>query len=403
MKRSGTADLPLHPGKVPHWLAHRMAALGKAITIAILEEYGREEFLRRLSDPFWFQAFGSVLGMDWHSSGITTSVMGALRKSLNPLSSELGIYICGGRGKHSRKTPEQLIEISQKEGLNSTELVRASKLSAKVDNSCINDGFQLYLHSFVLSVDGTWAVVQQGMNNRNGMARRYHWHSPSFSSFVSNPHSGISGKNLGNIMNLSDQRAQKAQYAIVDFLKAPVTSQLKELRHLSMARPHQITAKEVNSKRLGATLALAHEGKFKQFTDTLLTPGIGPRTVQSLALVSEVIYGEAIRFDDPARFAFAHGGKDGAPFPVPTKTYDETIAFLNKSLQKAKSDTSEKLQGFKKLHQLQKLVEKQCHYNADIEKVISQEWKNSHKYGGRTIHGFVSKPISKEPEQLSFL
>lgn len=409
MKRSGTADLPLHPGKVPHWLGKRMAALGRSITIAIVEEYGRDEFLRRMSDPFWFQAFGSVLGMDWHSSGITTSVMGALRKALNPMSDELGIYICGGRGKYSRKTPDELEAISQQQGLNGKELVQASKLSAKVDNCCIDDGFQLYLHSFILTREGRWSVVQQGMNNQNGMARRYHWHSPQITSFVSDPHSGISGRNLGEILNLSDSRALPAQNAIVDFLSAPVQSQMKELRHLTMARPHQITEKEVNSKRLATTLALAHDGAYKNFTDALLTPGVGPHTVQSLALVSEVVYGAPSRFEDPARFAFAHGGKDGAPFPVPTKVYDETIAFMDRCLQKAKSDESEKKTGFKKLHQLQKLIEEHTNYDICVEKVIEKEWRESHRYGGRTIHGYVKKSSTApknegyDSEQLSFL
>lgn len=408
MKRSGSADLPLHPGRVPHWLGKRMASLGRAITVAIVEEYGRDEFLRRISDPFWFQAFGSVLGMDWHSSGITTSVMGALKRSLNPLSQELGIFICGGRGKHSLQTPNELLQIAQQEELSGTELVKASKLSAKVDNCCINDGFQLYLHSFILTKEGNWSVVQQGMNNSNGMARRYHWHSPDLSSFVSNPHSGISGKHLGEILNLSDQRARPAHKAIVNFLQAPVESQLQEFRHLAMSRAHQITEKEVNSKRLGATLALAHEQNLRSFSEALLTPGIGPRTVQSLALVSEVIYGAPTRFDDPARFAFAHGGKDGAPFPVPTKVYDETIEFLNRNLSKAKGAESEKREGFKKLHSLQKYIERQNKYHADIPAVIEHEWKNAHRYDGRTIKGFTPPnstppPELRPPEQLRFL
>lgn len=408
MRRSGSADLPLHPGRVPHWLGKRMASLGRAITIAIVEEYGRDEFLKRISDPFWFQAFGSVLGMDWHSSGITTSVMGALKKSLNPISDELGIYICGGRGKHSLKTPDELLSLSNQHNFNGTELVRASKLSAKVDNCCINDGFQLYLHSFILTKEGNWSVVQQGMNNSNGMARRYHWHSPKVDSFVSNPHSGISGEHLGEIQNLSDLRAEDARTSIVDFLQAPVESQLKEFRHLVMAKPHQISEKEVNSKRLGATLALAHDKKLRSFSEALLTPGIGPRTMQSLALVSEVVYGAPTRFDDPARFAFAHGGKDGAPFPVPTKVYDETIEFLNKNLSRAKGDESDKREGFKKLHSLQKVIEKHGNYNADIPSVIESEWRNSHKYGGRTIKGYVKPnspvpPELKPPQQLSFL
>lgn len=334
--------------------------------------------------------------------------MGALKKSLNPIADDLGIFICGGRGKHSRKTPEELLHLSEQHNFQGDTLVRASKLSAKVDNCCIHDGFQLYLHSFILTKEGKWSVVQQGMNCNNSMARRYHWHSPNITSFVSNPHSGISGKHLGEIQNLSDLRAQDARSAIVDFLQAPVESQLKEFRHLVMAKPHQISEKEVNSKRLGATLALAHDKKLRSFSEVLLTPGIGPRTVQSLALVSEVVYGTPTRFDDPARFAFAHGGKDGAPFPVPIKVYDETINFLNRNLTKARGEVSDKRAGFKKLHSLQKLIEKHGDYNADIPSVIESEWRNSYRYGGRTIKGFAQPKSSipqelKPPQQLSFL
>jgi hypothetical protein len=187
MKRSGSADLPLHYGHVPPWLAERMAKLGLAITEAIITEYGRAEILRRLSDPFWFQSLGAVMGMDWHSSGITTSVMAALKRAINPHSKELGIYICGGKGRHSKQTPAELLAISERTGLNGDYLVRCSKLSAKVDNTAIQDGFQLYLHSFILSSEGEWAVVQQGMSNHSSTARRYHWHSPAITSFVEEP------------------------------------------------------------------------------------------------------------------------------------------------------------------------------------------------------------------------
>ena len=291
MKRSGTADLPLHGGHVPQWLAARMSTLGREIISALVLEFGPSEVLTRMSDPFWFQAFGSVLGMDWHSSGITTSVMGALKRAINPVSNDIGIYICGGRGNHSRKTPLELEEYSFRKGLNGDTLVRASRLSAKVDNTCIQDGFSLYLHSFLVTDTGEWAVVQQGMNPETKMARRYHWHSPAVRSFVSDPHAAIIGKNMGNLLNLSDSRAKKARGGIIEFLQQHPDKQQHELRKLTMPRSHQIRSRDVNNKRLGAIMALAYEKQFASFPEVLLINGVGPRTLQSLALVSEIIYG----------------------------------------------------------------------------------------------------------------
>lgn len=403
MKRSGTADLPLHGGKVPQWLGERMTEIGGAIIEVIVEEYGPEEVLTRLSDPFWFQALGSVMGMDWHSSGITTSVMGALKRAINPISRELGLYVCGGRGRYSRKTPQELLDHSDRKGLKGNELVLASKLSAKVDNSCVQDGFNLYLHSFVVSDTGQWAVIQQGMNNETAMARRYHWHSASVRSFVSDPHTAIVGLNQGAIINLSDSRAEDARTGIVEFLRQPPDRQLREMRHLVMDKHHQVTSAYVDSKRLGAVLAMAYEKQFKKFTDALMLKGVGPRTLQSLALVSEVIYGASSRFDDPARFSFAHGGKDGAPFPVPLKVYDESIAVLKDAVKKAKIDRTEKLNSLKKLGLLTRIIEERFDPRADLKKVVRYEMKHSYKYGGRTVKGPV-KPLhnsKQDVEQLS--
>jgi hypothetical protein len=400
MHRSGTADLPLHSGKVPQWLADRMSAIGTSIIAAIIEEYGTDEVLTRLSDPFWFQALGCVMGMDWHSSGITTSVMGALKRGLNPIAHDLGLYICGGRGKYSRQTPQELLAISMREGLDGDLLVKASKLSAKVDNTCIQDGFSIYLHTFIIARTGRWAVVQQGMNEESGMARRYHWHSAAVRSFVSDPHTGVIGENVGSIINLSDSRADKAQNSIVDFSHLSPDKQLQEFRHLIMARPHDIKPEHVNSKRLGAVMALAHEKQFSKFTDFLMQEGVGPRTIQSLALVSEVIYGAPSRFDDPARFAFAHGGKDGVPFPVPLKTYDESITILKNAVGKARMGQRERLDSLNKLHKITLSIEKNCDPFADVSKIITHEKRNSYRYGGRTVKGFA-KPPAIDGEQLS--
>jgi hypothetical protein len=385
MKRSGIADLPLHYGHVPDWLANRMTMMGRSITTAIIQEFGQSEFLSRLSDPFWFQALGCVMGMDWHSSGITTSVIGALKRAINPISSELGIYVCGGRGKYSRQTPFEIEKISEKTGLDSTSLVMASKLSAKVDNTCVQDGFSLYLHGFFLSVKGEWAVVQQGMNDLTTTARRYHWHSASVKSFVDDPQSGIEGPNLGSIVNLSDSRSFKAREGIVDFLKNHPEKQLKELRHLTMDRSHEVKPEHVDSKRLGAVLALAYERQFSEFIDALMLPGVGPRTIQALSLVSEVIYGAPVRFEDPARFSFAHGGKDGHPFPVPLKIYDESINVMKAAINKSRVDQSIKVDSLRKLHAFCLYVENNYDPVADVGKVIEHEIKHSKQWGGRTV------------------
>jgi hypothetical protein len=333
MHRSGYADLPLHYGHVPPWLAQRMSKLGGAILEAILLDYGKAEVIKRFSDPFWFQALGCVLGMDWHSSGITTSVLGALKKSVNPKSKEYGIYICGGKGKYSRQTPAELAVIANNTGLNGDSLIRASKLSAKVDNTAIQDGFQLYLHSFILADTGEWSVVQQGMNDTSGLARRYHWHSEQLSSFVETPHTFICGDNKGLILNLTAAEAGPTKQGVLSIALEGPGRMIPEIKRVIMPNHHDVQAKDVDIKRLGSVLALAHEKGVQNFESLLLTEGLGPRTLQSLVLVSEVIHGTPSRFTDPARFSFAHGGKDGHPFPVPVKVYDETIATLKTALQ----------------------------------------------------------------------
>jgi hypothetical protein len=341
MKRSGVADLPLHGGRVPAWLAERMTTLGTAIVEAVVYEYGASELLTRLSDPFWFQALGSVMGMDWHSSGITTSVMGALKRGLNPRASELGLYICGGRGRHSRRTPDELRALADRLGLDGEALVRTSRLTARVDNNAIADGFQIYLHTFVLSRTGEWAVVQQGLNEASRTARRYHWHSASVRDFVASPHTAIVGEHTGVIQNLVDTRAKPAQDALLAIVHERPDAVLRDVRTLVMPRHHDVRAADVDSKRLGAVLAAAYERDLRDFASLLLLENLGPRTLQSLALVAEVVHGTPTRFDDPARFSFAHGGKDGHPFPVPLQTYDGTIDVLRRSLARARAGESD--------------------------------------------------------------
>jgi len=399
MKRSGTADLPLHYGKVPAWLYERMSALGLSIVEVILADYGPDEVLRRLADPFWFQSLGCVLGMDWHSSGITTSVMGALKRAINPQAASLGIYICGGKGKFSKDTPTELLRIADHTGLPGNELVRASKLSAKVDNTSIQDGYQLYLHNFIVSDKGNWTVVQQGMHDHNGTARRYHWHSANMQSFIDNPHTGIEGLSQGTILNLTDTQAAPNRQGILDISHEDPTKILQEFTHLVMPTRHDIRSSDVDLKRLGALLYVTREMPLDNFEDLLLLKGVGPRTMQSLALVSEVIHGAPARFRDPARFAFAHGGKDGHPFPVPLDIYDDSIQILKKGIEKSKLGNSDKLQSIHTLHEI--ILQAETHFTPkfDVQQVIEQERRDSWKYGGMTCEG-KAKPYPQD-NQLS--
>jgi hypothetical protein len=392
MKRSGSADLPLHYGYVPKWLADRMAKLGLAITEAIILEFGKEEVLRRLSDPFWFQSLGAVMGMDWHSSGITTSVMGALKRAINPHAKTLGIYICGGKGKFSKETPAELLKIGNTTGLNATELVRCSKLSAKVDNTAIQDGFQLYTHNFIVSDTGQWTVVQQGMQPDSKTARRYHWHSDNIRSFVEEPHTGICGINQGMILNLTDESANITRDSILKITHDKPELIMKEFQQLLMPSHHDVQASDVNLKRLGSILWLAFEQHPDNFEELLLLNGVGPRTIQSLTLVSEVIHGTPSRFKDPARFSFAHGGKDGHPFPVPTKVYDETIQTLQTAVHKAKLGANDKAEAIKKLHQIAARAEKDFVPNSNFNELIEKERNDSWKYGGQTVFGKAKPP-----------
>ena len=385
--------------------------LGTLITESLVENFGPEEVLVRLSDPLWFQSFGAVMGMDWHSSGITTSVMYALKRGLNPRAKELGIYVCGGRGKYSRMTPDELLQIAGQEGLNGDELVRDSKLVAKVDNNAVQDGFQLYQHNFILTRSGQWAVVQQGMNAAQKKARRYHWCSSDLRSFVEEPHTAVVGENRGKILNLTDTAADKARDSILEMSHEEPERLIKEItqigkpaseiillqngqpslfpelqpRSIEMPAHHEVLAQDVDLKRLGGVLATAYESQPKDFESLLLTPGLGPRTLQSLALVSEVIYGTPSRFTDPARFSFAHGGKDGHPFPVPLKIYDESIRILRDSIEKSKLGYKDKSDCIRRLHQTALNIEKNCAPQVDFDAAIKFEREHSKEWDGKTV------------------
>ena len=401
MKKSGTADIPLYSGPIPGWLFDRMTTLGGAIAEAILVEKGHDEFLRRLSDPFWFQSFGAVLGMDWNSSGVTTAVMGALKRSLNPRSHELGLYVCGGKGKHSLQTPTELVAVGDKTGLDGNYLARCSRLSAKVDNTAVQDGFQLYLHSFVVSQSGNWSVVQQGMNTEgeSAQARRYHWHSEGLHSFVDEPHAAVCGTSQGTILNLVAKEAKPSQAAMLQLVGEEPERMIREIKQLVMSTHKDVRAKDVDLKRLGSILWLAQEKAPADFENLLLLQGLGPRTLQSLALVSEVIHGTPSRFSDPARFSFAHGGKGGRPFAVPTTVYDETIQTLKMSVEQAKLGETDRQQALKKLTSMAQEAEKNFIPDPNSEQafadLLKKERDDSWQYGGRSIHGPSQPPSDK--------
>jgi hypothetical protein len=394
MGRTGSASLPLHGGRVPQWLATRMASLGRVMVEAMVHHYGRDEFLRRLSHPFWFQSFGAVMGMDWHSSGITTSVLGALKRGLAPIQDELGIYVCGGRGRHSRRTPDELRAISDRKGLDGDGLVRASRLVAKVDSAAVQDGYQLYLHGFIVTADGHWTVVQQGMNGAEKTARRYHWLSEGLQSFVDEPHTGIDGQPKGEIINLTDHRAERSRDAQVTLSREPgvVLRELHRFRsrapHLRMPDHHEVTVSDVLLTRMAATLDAAAARGPEDFADLLLVPGVGARTVEALALVAEVMHGAPSRFRDPARFSYAHGGKDGHPFPVPLAVYDQTLTVLRHAVTQAKLGNEERLEALARLDRESRRLEKVASMSPEeFERLLARENERSASYGGRSVAG----------------
>jgi hypothetical protein len=407
-QRTGTANLPLHGGHVPLWLSTRMAALGRVIAEAIVHEYGRDELLLRLAHPFWFQSFGAVMGMDWHSSGITTSVIGALKRGLAPVQHELGVYVCGGKGAHSRRTPQELLDMGETTGIDAASLVRSSRLVAKIDSAAVQDGFNLYLHAFIATKDGHWCVVQQGMNDRLGEARRYHWQSEGLPGFFESPHAAIEGRNVGAIVNLADVRAERNRAAGLELVRRgpdPMISVLRRSRHagnlalslfpeteilresvphLQLPQHHEVRTSDVMLKRLHGTLAAAAELGPKDFADLLLIPGVGARTIEALAFVAEVVHGAPSRFLDPARFSLAHGGKDGHPFPVPIKVFDQTIRLLKAAVSRAKLGATESLAAIKRLDTQARALESRVS-GPSFEEFIAAERAKAPTLGGRTV------------------
>lgn len=404
---------------MPKWLGDRMTRLGAVMCEAIIHHYGRDELLRRLAHPFWFQSFGAVMGMDWHSSGITTSVVGALKRGLTPLSGELGIHVCGGRGAHSRKTPHELEAIGQRVGFDGAGLATVSRLVAKVDSAAVQDGFDLYLHGFIVTDDGRWVVVQQGMNGDSKVARRYHWLSEGLKSFVDQPHAAIEGAHQGEIVNLTDRRADASRQGQLNLLQdlgpdrilsefaalqrgaEPPRRQEPEqplLPHLVMPAHHDVRESDVVMHRLHGNIAAAADRGPTDFAELLLVPGVGARTVRALALVAEVVHGAPCRFSDPGRFSLAHGGKDRHPFPVPLKVYDETIGVLKSAMQKAKLGRDEEIGALRRLDDQSRQVERYV-TGPSLKEIVAGEFDQSHLLGGRSVFGWEAAPDTAPAER----
>lgn len=395
-----------------------MTRLGAVITEAIVQHYGRDELFRRLANPFWFQSFGAVMGMDWHSSGITTSVLGALKRGLTPLSGELGIHVCGGRGAQSRKTPGELLDIGDRVGIDGASLATKSRLIAKVDSAAVQDGFDLYLHGFIVADDGKWVVVQQGMNGERRQARRYHWLSEGLTSFLDSPHAAIEGREQGEIINLADRRAEHSRNEQLDLLSSigpdgiirefnALERQAEEkikpelqpmLPYLIMPAHHDVREEDVNMRRLHGNLAAAADRGPVDFQELLLTPGVGARTVKALAMVAEVVHGAPCRFSDPARFSLAHGGKDRHPFPVPLKVYDETIGVMKSAVRKGRLGRDEELSALRRLDDQSRMLERYV-TGPDLKEIVAGEFDRSFSYGGRSVFGWEPPSETADSDQ----
>jgi hypothetical protein len=353
--KTGTANLPLHSGKAPRYLFERMVRLGREISLIIVEEYGPLELMRRLADPFWFQALGCALGYDWHSSGLTTVVCGALKVAWQPISDEMGVFIAGGKGATSRKTPGEIEALGPKLQVSPDGLIYASRMSAKVDNNALQDDYQIYHHTFVFDRSGRWAVVQQGMNQETGWARRYHWLSESVMDFVQEPHAGIISAARTrplNMVALESDAARQASVSLAAEKPWKNLAELKKLQHLELPRRHEVLLADINPDRIGSSLTTAYEAQPQNYEQLLGLKNVGPKTIRALALLSEVIHGAKASFRDPARFSYAHGGKDGHPYPVDRQTYDQSIHTLREAIRRAKVGDRERLEAIKRLNGL---------------------------------------------------
>ena len=395
MINAGTMGLPLHFGKMPAWFTEKMGLMGNAIVESVVDNYGKSEVLTRMSDPNWFQALGAVMGMQWNSSGVTAAVLGSLKPKVNPKAQDLGLYILGGKGKYGWSVPNQVQRLSDKHSLNGDELVKSSQLTRRVDNNAVQDGYNLYQQYFILSDEGEWTSITQGMNTDTRRARRYHWHSPSVRSFVDTPHTGIVGKKGKPVLNLTDSKADMLRTNMVGLTKEKPADVLDTYRGITMPNRHDVREKDVNMTRLGSVLNMAYNRDIDNFEDLVMMKGVGPRTLKSLAMVSEVVHGDASRFEDPARFSFAIGGKDGRPHPIDTKAMDETIEMLQTSVDKSKLGDKDKSKAIKRLHRACVDNEKGASPISFLEDLMDFEWNHAENNGGKTFMGDVKKGVTR--------
>ncbi|MDB3967115.1 DUF763 domain-containing protein [Porticoccaceae bacterium] len=396
MINAGSIGMPLHFGKVPGFLTERMGNMGDAIVESILTNYGKSELLSRMSDPNWFQALGAVMGMHWNSSGVTAVTLGALKRKLNPKSHELGVYILGGKGKQMTYTPRQITKVSDRHSLDAPEILKSQRLSARVDNNAIQDGFDLYQQYFLLTDEGEWTAISQGMNKSNRRARRYHWHSPTVQSFGSSPHTGIAGLENQSILNLVDPSAETLQQNMIELTNEKPTEIIKAMKSAEMPNRHDVRKEDINTARLASVLDLAYNREIEKFEDLVDMHGVGPRTLKALAMASEVIHGDATRFEDPARFAFAVGGKDGRPHPIDTKSFDETVTMLQDTIDRSKMGDKDKSDGLKRLHKAAVSGETKGVPLDFINDLIDNEWRYAEDNGGKTFMGKVVKGLTRK-------
>jgi hypothetical protein len=350
--RTGTAQLPLHYGETPRWLFDRMKLLAREIAIVIVDDFGTQEMLRKLSDPFWFQAFGCVLGFDWHSSGVTTTTCAALKEGIKGLEHELGLYVAGGKGATSRRTPQEIEAHGADLAVDPGELIYASRMAAKVDNTALQDGYQIYHHAFIFDREGRWCVVQQGMNEATRYARRYHWLSEGVRDFVCEPHAAICCDAQGKPLNMVAQESEQARKVSTQLSQEKpwrLVGELKKLKNLELPAHHQVLIQDLHPERLAKIFLQTYERQPENFEQLLGMAGVGPKTIRALALIAELVYGAEVSFRDPVRYSFAHGGKDGHPYPVDRQGYDRSIQLLEKAIQQAKLGNREKLDAFKRL------------------------------------------------------
>ena len=354
--RTGIANLPLHYGKAPRWLFERMVKLAREITIAIVADYGAEEMLRRLSHPYWFQAFGCVLGFDWHSSGVTTTLCGAVKEGIKGLEKDLGLFVAGGKGRASRQTPGEVEKWGDLISVDAAPLVYASRMSAKIDSAAVQDGYQLYHHTFLFTRSASWAVVQQGMNETTRYARRYHWLGESVTDFVNEPHSAILSEARGMALNLVASESDPARNTIAEIVitEKPETilADLKKIKTLTLPARHYLSTDDLHPDSISRILLSTYERQPGDFEELIGLPGVGAKTIRALSLISELVHGVAPSYRDPARYSFAHGGKDGIPYPVDRQTYDRSIELLQKAINKTRLGISEKNEAMGRLNRL---------------------------------------------------